>query len=66
MKTLILILFFLAAALTGCSTTGTVTAGKPCQIFGIKSKSKTTVGTQSYEKHQRQRAIANARRASRL
>lgn len=66
MKTLMLIIFFLAAGLTGCSTTGTVTAGKPCQIFGIKAKSKELVGSKSYHKQQRQRAIANARRASRL
>ena len=66
MKNLILILLFLAFSLTSCTTTGTVTQGRPCQIFGYKAKSKNLVGSKSYEKQQRHRAVANARRASRL
>gem|GEM_PF-3579833 len=66
MKTLVLILFFLTFSLAGCSTQGAITQGKPCQIFGYKAKSKNLVGSKSFAKQQRHRAVANARRASRL
>jgi len=67
MKNLLLILLIvIGSCLTSCSPTGTITQGKPCQIFGYKAKSKNLVGSKSYAKQQRQRAIANARRASRL